>query len=99
MGLKSCHVQVGDKVNHSDSSGDKCYLVLFIAKKLYDLLGKEKSKTNQMKAVIMYSFGNMQSRVSGRHHGTARKNMIDFWCLPNDSSMTSEMQLPEVIGT
>ena len=99
MGLKSCHVQVGDKVNHSDSSGDKCYLVLFIAKKLYDLLGKEKSKTNQMKAVIMYSFGNMQSRVSGRHHGTERKNMFDFWCLPNDSSMTSEMQLPEVIGT
>lgn len=75
MGLKSCHVQVGDKVNHSDSSGDKCYLVLFIAKKLYDLLGKEKSKTNKMKAVIKYSFGNMQSRVSGRHHGTAGKNI------------------------
>lgn len=49
MGLKSCHVQIGDEVNHSDSSGDKCYLVLFITKKLYDLLGREKGKTNQMK--------------------------------------------------
>lgn len=48
MRLKSCHVQVGDEINHSDGSGDKCYLVLFITKKLYDLSGRGKGKTNKM---------------------------------------------------
>jgi hypothetical protein len=47
MGLKSCHVQVGDEVNHSNSSGDKCYLVLFITKKLYDLSGTERQKQSE----------------------------------------------------
>lgn len=42
MGLKSCYVQVGDEVNYFDGFGDKCYLVLFIVKKFYDLLSREK---------------------------------------------------------